>query len=139
MLRFDPFRDLEFANERAATYEAFRRNDEVVVRFDVPGVDAEHIDLTVEKNTLTLNVERPSVHQEGDKVLAGQVPHGKATRVLTLGDNLDTEQLSANLINGVLEVRMPMAEKAKPRRIDVASDSRQAIETTEVPSVPETV
>ncbi len=137
MLRFDPFRDLDFATDRPAAYEAFRRNDEVIVRFDVPGVDADHLELTVEKNTMTLNVERSAAHAEGDKVLAGRLPHGKATRVLTLGDNLDTDNLSASLTNGVLEVRMPMAEKAKPRRIEVASDGRQAIETTEVNSVHE--
>lgn len=137
LLRFDPFRDLDsfFEPSRspalAAPYEAVRRGDQVLIRFDLPGVALDAIDLTVERSTLTLKVQRHVERTEGDVVLAGGLPVGSITRTLSLGENLDTDHLSASYENGVLEVRIPVAEQAKPRRIDIgAGNGHQALETT---------
>jgi HSP20 family protein len=135
LLRFDPFRDLDSFFEPSRTppmiapYEAVRRGDHVLIRFDLPGVDLDAIDLTVERSTLTLEVQRHNDRAEGDAVLAGGLPAGSIRRSLSLGENLDTEHLSASYDRGVLEVRIPVAEQAKARRVPIGN-GREALETT---------
>lgn len=126
LLRFDPFRDLDRLAEEAVApatrrmpMDAVRRADKVVIAFDLPGVDPDGIDLTVEDNTLTLRAQRTLEHQEGEEVIIGERFSGTLARQLFLGENLDTDRVEANYADGVLTVTVPVAEKAKPRKVTV--------------------
>jgi HSP20 family protein len=101
--------------------DAYRRGEEFVVEFDLPGVDQESIDLTVEKNVLSVHAERRRSADEGVELLVGERPHGSFSRRLFLGDSLDTEHIEASYADGVLTVRVPVAEKAKPRRVPITA------------------
>ena len=136
LLRFDPFRELDrlsqqLADEsrsatRAVPMDAVRRGDRLVVLFDLPGVDASTIDLTVERNQLTLTAERPRHQAEGDELLVAERPRGTFARRLFLGDNLDTERIEADYHDGVLEVSIPVAEQAKARKVSIGGSNGQA-------------
>ncbi|MFV1992208.1 MAG: Hsp20/alpha crystallin family protein [Acidimicrobiales bacterium] len=125
LLRFDPFRELDRTADKASRppvgtlpFDAVRSDDEIRIRFDVPGVSLENVDLTVEKDTLTLTVDR-STDDEAE-FLIRERRNGSVKRQLLLGETLDTEQLSASLSNGVLEVKLPVAEKAQARKVAIA-------------------
>lgn len=135
----DPFRDLDrFAQQVLGTtnrpavmpMDAWREGDEFVIEFDLPGVAAESIDLDIERNVLTVRAER--VARNGDwEMLASERPRGVFSRQLVLGDNLDLAKIQAGYEGGVLRLRVPVAERAKPRKIQVESGSttdRTAIE-----------
>lgn len=136
LMRTDPFRELDrltqqvlgtTARPAVMPMDAWRAGDEFVVEFDLPGVDADSIDLDVERNVLTVRAQRP-VHEGTDEMLAAERPRGVFSRQLILGDNLDTQQLKAAYRNGVLTLRVPVAEKAKPRRIQIEhAEDQQAI------------
>ena len=141
LMRTDPFRDLDRlaqqvlgtpARPAAMPIDAYRHGDEFVVEFDLPGVDTDSIDLTVEKNVLTVHAQRRRTAVEGVELLVGERPQGTFSRQLFLGDSLDTERIDANYADGVLTLRLPVAEKAKPRRvpINVADDGQTAIDAT---------
>jgi len=144
LLRFDPFRELDRAFDQLADagtrpmvpFDAVRRGDHVVVSFDLPGVRADDIDLTVERDVLTLTAERRIERQENDEVLVAERRAGHSIRRLLLGENLDTEHLSAEHRDGVLTVTIPVAERAKPRRVHVAigGSEASAIEATSAES-----
>ena len=129
LLRFDPFRDIDRLAQqlwesapgatRAVPMDAVHRGDRLVLSFDLPGVDPASIDLTVERNQLTLSAERSFTRDEGDEVLAAERPYGTFTRRLFLSDNLDLDHIEADYHDGVLYVRVPVAEAAKARRIGV--------------------
>ncbi len=129
LMRFDPFRELDRwadqANQvaRQATssmaMDAVRHGDQVFVNFDLPGVDPESIDLTVERDTLTVTAVRRFDRAEGDELLASERPQGTFTRRLLLGDSLDTSRLEAAYDHGVLSLTIPVSEKAQPRKITV--------------------
>jgi HSP20 family protein len=128
LMRTDPFRDLDrlaqhvlgtAARPAAMPIDAYRVGDEFVVQFDLPGVDASSIDLTVEKNVLTVHAERRRPEAEGVEMLVGERPQGMFSRQLFLGESLDTERIDANYVDGVLELKLPVAEKAKPRRVQI--------------------
>jgi HSP20 family protein len=87
----------------------------------LPGISPDAIDLSVEKNVLTLKAERRRGELDGAEWIAKERPHGSFSRSIFLGDSLDTEQLAATYTDGVLTVRLPVAEKAKPRRIEVTT------------------
>lgn len=132
LLRFDPFRELDRmtddvwggrAARPAVPMDAVRRDDEVRVWFDLPGVDADSIDLEVERNVLTLTAERRYAPAEGDEVLARERRQGRFTRQLLLGDTLDADRVEATYEDGVLALRIPVAETAKPRKVSVAGGS----------------
>ena len=110
--------------------DAWREGDEFVIEFDLPGVSAESIDLDVERNVLTVRAER--VTRNGDwEMLASERPQGMFSRQLVLGDNLDLAKIEAGYEGGVLRLRVPVAEQAKPRKIQVtagADGDRTAIE-----------
>ncbi len=114
--------------------DAVHRGDRVVVSFDLPGVDPESIDLTVERNVLSVRAERHPEATEGDEVLASERRHGTITRQLMLGDTLDGAGVEAGYDRGVLTVRIPVAAAAKPRKVSVsAGDGRsEAIEAATV-------
>ena len=140
LMRTDPFRDFDRLFEQVAgtatrpaamPIDAYRHGEEFVIHFDLPGVNPDAIDLTVEKNVLTVKAERPQQQSEGTELLVRERPFGSFSRRLFLGDSLDTDRLEANYADGVLTVKLPVAEKAKARRIAVngASASTTAIDT----------
>lgn len=137
LMRTDPFREFDALTSQffgrplrpsPVPMDAYRSGDEMVVQFDLPGFDPSSIDLTVERNVLTVRAERqPAAPQEAELVVAER-PTGSFTRQLFLGETLDTERLQAGYEAGVLTVRIPVAEQAKPRRIEIqAKSDRQAI------------
>jgi HSP20 family protein len=102
--------------------DAWREGDVFVLEFDLPGVAKESIDLDVERNVLTIKAER--VARNGDwEMLAGERPRGLFSRQLVLGDNLDLEHIQAAYTDGVLTLRVPVAEQAKPRKIKIEMGS----------------
>ncbi len=131
LMRFDPFRELDRLTEQAAApsrqlpavlpMDAYRRGDNFVVHFDLPGADPESIELTVERNVLNVRAERAWVRDEGDEVLINERPQGVFTRQLFLGESLDVDAIDANYENGVLTLTVPVAEQAKPRRVAISS------------------
>jgi HSP20 family protein len=138
LMRFDPYRELDRLTEqlasrapRAFPMDAFRRGDRFIVEFDLPGVEPAAIDLTVEQNVLTVRAERRFEPREGDEVIVAERPQGTYTRQLFLGDTLDSENVQANCEHGVLTLTIPIAETAKPRRVQVAGG--QDAQTIEPP------
>ena len=140
LMRTDPFRDLDRLTQQvlgttsrpaAMPIDAYRAGDEFVVQFDLPGVDAGSIDLTVEKNVLTVHAERRRPEAEGVEMLVGERPQGMFSRQLFLGEALDTERIEANYADGVLTLKVPVAEKAKPRRVPIngTTNEQRAINT----------
>ncbi len=129
LMRTDPFRDLDRLTQQVfgtaarpalMSMDAWRDRDMFIVEFDLPGIDVNSIDLDVERNVLTVRADRPA--REGiEELVAAERPRGVFSRQLILGDNLDTEKISADYQNGVLRLAIPMAEKAKPRKISVNS------------------
>lgn len=138
LMRTDPFRELDRLSERVLgttarpavmPMDAYREGERFVVRFDLPGVEPAGIDVTVEKNVLTVAAQRVWEPSEGQQVLASERPQGQFRRQLFLGDGLDTEHLSAAYDHGVLTVTIPVFEPAKPRKIQItASPKAEAID-----------
>jgi HSP20 family protein len=141
LLRFDPFRELDRAVDDAwrnqtrspsIPMDAVRHGDRVFLTFDLPGVDPDAVDLTVERNVLTLRAERATARPEGDQVLADERPKGAFARSVLLGDTLDAGRLEAAYDHGVLTVTIPVAEAAQPRKIEIGGGrgERSPIETS---------
>lgn len=140
LMRTDPFRDLDrFAQQMLGTngtlarpsvmpMDAWRDGDTFHVEFDLPGVDPASIDLDVERNVVTVRAERPSRASDAE-LIAAERPRGVFSRQLVLGDNLDTEHIEASYDTGVLTLAIPVAERAKPRKIAISTkdEQRQAI------------
>jgi len=101
--------------------DAYRRGDHFYVHFDLPGVDADSVDLEVEKNVLTVKAERSWEPSEGDEVVVAERPRGTFTRQLFLGETLDTDHIEAQYDKGVLTVSIPVAEAAKPRKVAIGA------------------
>jgi HSP20 family protein len=129
-MRTDPFRELDRmaqqvfgtnARPAAIPIDAYRKGDEFVVQFDMPGVAADAFDLTVERNVLTVHVRRERGSENDVELLIGERPYGTFTRQLFLGESLDAEQLTAEYRDGVLTLRLPVREQAKPRRVEVST------------------
>ena len=128
--RTDPFRDFDRLVQQVTgtparpafmPIDAYRQGEEFVIHFDLPGIESESIDLTVEKSVLTVKAERPRPNGDGIETLVRERPHGTFSRRLFLGDSLDTDRLEASYADGVLTVKLPVAEKAKARRIPITS------------------
>ena len=101
--------------------DAYRAGDELVVMFDLPGVTADAIEVDVERNVLTVKAERrPTVHEADVEMQVAERPLGVFSRQVFLGDTLDTDKLEAGYEAGVLTLRIPVAERAKPRRVAVS-------------------
>ena len=140
LMRTDPFRELDrltqqmlgtdgtLARPSVMPMDAWRDGDTFQVEFDLPGVEADSIDLDVERNVVTVKAERPARASDAE-LIAAERPRGVFSRQLILGDNLDTQNISAGYNGGVLTLRIPVAEQAKPRKITISSDSndQQAI------------
>ena len=139
LMRFDPFRDLDRLTQNAwggglerravaMPIDAYRKGDEFLVHFDLPGVDPSSVELTVEKNVLTVNASRNRQWNEDVELVVSERPTGQWTRQLFLGETLDADNIQATCENGVLTVRIPVAEKAKPRRVEISAQGKaQAI------------
>ena len=133
LMRFDPMREFDRVFEQAwsqtrqasVPMDAYRHEDTFVINLDLPGVDPGSIDLTVERNALTISAERHWQPVEGDQLVAAERRHGSFSRQLFLGDGLDTEKIHATYENGVLTVTIPVADRAKLRRIEVESEPRK--------------
>ncbi|MCG8152281.1 Hsp20 family protein [Pimelobacter simplex] len=129
----DPFRDLDRLTSQllgggapgttnrpaVMPMDAWRQGDRFVVEFDLPGASSESIDIDVERNVLTVRAERVAGNGDWQR-LASERTHGQFSRQLVLGDNLDLERIEAGYDNGVLRLVIPVAEKAKPRKIQIA-------------------
>ena len=134
LMRFDPFRELDrlasttFGRQWSSllAMDAYRHGDEFVVRFDLPGAAPESIDLSVEKNVLTLKATRGWTKAEGDEVIVNERPQGDFSRQLFLGEGLDADHINASYDNGVLTVTIPVAAQAKPRRVEIQASSTPA-------------
>ncbi len=127
-LRFDPFRDFDrLASEvwgtsrspRLMPMDAYRDGDSYVLRFDLPGIQPGSLDVVAEKNTLTVRAERKPEAGEGVNYVVAERPSGTYSRQIVVGDGLNLEAVKADYNNGVLTVTIPVAEQAKPRRIEV--------------------
>ena len=130
LMRTDPFRDLDRLAQQvlgtpsrpaAMPIDAYRQNDAFVVELDLPGVETDSIDLTVEKNVLTIHAERRRSIGDDTELVLGERPYGTFSRQLFLGESLDADQLSADYADGVLTLRVPIAERAKPRRVEITT------------------
>ena len=130
LMRFDPFRELDRLTQQAfgpasalrsavMPMDAYRQGDQFVVHFDLPGVDPSTIDLTVERNVVTVSAERRWQAADDQKVVVSERPQGTFSRQLFLGDTLDSDAIEAGYDNGVLTLTIPVAAKAKPRKVEV--------------------
>jgi HSP20 family protein len=132
LMRTDPFRELDRLTQQALgtsgtlarpsvmPMDAWRDGDTFHVEFDLPGIDPASIDLDVERNVVTVKAERPARASDAE-LIAAERPRGVFSRQLILGDNLDTEHIDAAYDAGVLTLKIPVAEKAKPRKIAISS------------------
>jgi HSP20 family protein len=135
LMRFDPFREFDRLTQApwggsrpVMPMDAYRRNGDFVVHFDMPGIDPDSIDLTVEKNVLTVTAERHFARHEGDEITVSERPQGRFNRQLFLGESLDSDKITANYDRGVLTLHIPVAEKAKPRKVEISAGSPEAVE-----------
>ncbi len=138
LMRFDPLREFDrvfdqaWSQTRAASVpmDAYRHGDSFVLNLDLPGVDPDSIDVTVERNALTITAERHWQPVEGDQVVATERRHGTFSRQVYLGEGLDSEGIHATYDHGVLTVTLPVAERSKPRRIEISASRQPEAITT---------
>jgi HSP20 family protein len=137
LMRTDPFRDLDrltqqllgtAARPAAMPMDAWRHGDSFYICLDLPGVNPDSIDLTVEQNVLTVRADRAPVQADGAQVIVAERPSGTFTRQVFLGETLDADHITADYTAGVLTLTIPVHEDAKPRTIQVtSSDTKQAV------------
>lgn len=138
VLRFDPFREIDRLAEqafavaggrvpRAMPMDLYRSGDHYVVLCDLAGVDPGSIDVSVDGSVMTVKAQRSSRTEEGVQWLAQERPTGTFQRQLTLGDGLDATGIAATYADGVLTVTIPVAERAKPRRIPISGHSETKV------------
>lgn len=133
LMRTDPFRELDRLTQQLVggtlsrptpmPMDAYRQGETFVVHFDLPGVDPQSIDIDCERNVVTVRAERKPDRDGEAQVLAAERPLGTYSRQLLLGDSLDIERIEATYDAGVLTLRIPVAEQAKPRKIEVVDGS----------------
>ena len=130
LVRTDPFRDFDrlaqqllgtTARPAAMPMDAWRDGEQIVVEFDLPGVDPDTVDLDVQRNVLTVRAERRPSTGDDTEMIAAERPRGVFSRQLILGDTLDTDRIQASYTAGVLTLRIPVAEKAKPHKITITT------------------
>ena len=143
VLRFDPFGDPFRQMDRLTNQllsgtrtpmgmpmDVWQTDDGFHVCLDLPGVDPDSVDITTERNLLTIKAERRAEYQQGQNVLIAERPQGTFTRQLQLGDTVDTENIQASYGDGVLHLTLPMTRAAQPRRVQVRTDSSGQREVT---------
>lgn len=126
LMRFDPFSELDrwtrdLGRRPAMPVDAYRQGDRFYLHFDLPGIDPDSVDITVEKNALTVQVERTWSPDDDATVVLNERPTGTFRRQFFLGEGLDADHIEAGYDHGVLTVTIPVAEQAKPRRITVGA------------------
>lgn len=138
LMRTDPFRELDRLSQQffgangtvsrpaVMPMDAYRSGDQYVVAFDLPGVSPDSIELDVERNVLTVKAERRFEFGEDVEMQAAERPRGVFSRQLFLGETLDTNKIEATYEAGVLTLRIPVAEQAKPRKITINTGGEQA-------------
>ena len=132
LMRFDPSKDLERWSQQllggtrhpVMPMDAYRQGDHWVAAFDLPGVDPASIEITVEKNVLTVRAERSWQLEEAEQIVSER-PQGVFSRQLYLGDGLDVDNVQAFYEAGVLTLRLPVAEQAKPRKVEITTSGGQ--------------
>ena len=131
LMRTDPFRELDrltqqmfggVARPSAMPMDAYRKGDEFFVHFDLPGINPDSIDLTVEQNVLTVKADRLPPRVDGAEFLVTERPSGTFTRQLFLGETLDPDHIQADYSAGVLTLTIPVHEAAKPRKLEITSN-----------------
>ncbi len=138
LMRFDPFREVDRLTQHlwgsgqgpVMPLDAYREDGQLVARFDLPGVEPDSIELTVEKNVLTVRAQRASERGEGQEWLVAERPQGSFSRQLFLGEGLDAEHIEAHYDHGVLTVTVAVAEAAKPRKVAITTGGQQAVEAS---------
>ncbi|HEY8702211.1 MAG TPA: Hsp20/alpha crystallin family protein [Arthrobacter sp.] len=134
LMRTDPFRELDRLAQQvlgtvvrpaAMPMDAWREDQEFVVAFDLPGVTADSVNLDVERDVLTVRAERPEPAGKDTELIVSERPYGVFSRQVILGDSLDTENVKASYDAGVLTVRIPVTEQAKPRKIEIETKEAQ--------------
>lgn len=134
LMRTDPFRDLDRLTQQvfgtpgrpaAMPIDAYRMGDRFVVEFDLPGVATDSIDLTVERNVLTVHATRSRVQDEQTEMLVAERPYGTFSRQLFLGETLDADHIGASYRDGVLRLEIPVAEQAKPKKVAIQSEAAE--------------
>jgi len=137
LLQHDPFRELDrltqqvfgtAARPTGMPLDAWREGDEFVVELDLPGIDPGRLDIDVERNVLTIRAERMSNVPDAANAVATERPWGVFSRQLVLGDALDTDKVNADYTAGVLRLRIPVAERAKPKKISISSSDASSKE-----------
>src|SRR3954451_19784481 len=138
LVRYDPFRELDRMTEQFfgnggsrvqwMPMDAVRHEHHVELRFDLPGVAPDSIDVEVERNVLSIRAERNWQPADGSEGLAQERPQGAVMRQVMLGDALDTEHLEATYDAGVLTLTIPVAEQAKPRKVEIHAGTTQPLE-----------
>jgi HSP20 family protein len=141
LMRFEPFREMDRITEELLSQRRARpigrrlpSGNEFKIQLDLPGVDPRFIEVTVEKDVLTVQATRAWVRAEGDQILMAERPQGDFSRQLFLGESLDRDQIAASYDNGVLTLTIPVAEEAKPRRVEIAhaGDEVQTVTATAI-------
>ena len=135
LMRTDPFRELDRLTQQllgtparpaAMPMDAYRHGDSFYICLDLPGVNPDSIDLTVEQNVLTVHAHREAQRTDGAEMIVAERPHGTFTRQVFLGDTLDAENIQADYTAGVLTLSIPVHEAAKPRKVAITSrDAKQ--------------
>ena len=141
MAHYDPLREMErFANAlfdgnrrgpRQMPMDLYRDGDHYVLSADLPGIDPGSVDVDVDGQLLTIRAERTLTSQEGVKWITREREAGSFLRQLSLGQGIDTEGIAASYAHGVLTVTIPVSPKAKPRKIDIATDAPSTITVDE--------
>jgi HSP20 family protein len=135
LMRTDPFRDLDRLTQQllgtavrpaAMPMDAYRKGDTFFIMLDLPGTSLESIDLTVEQSVLTVHAQRTAVEDDVEMIVAER-PSGTFTRQVFLGDTLDADNVAADYTAGVLTLRIPVREEAKPRKVTISSKDTPAI------------
>jgi HSP20 family protein len=136
LMRTDPFRELDRLTQQvlgtttrpaAMPMDAYRQGDTFYVRFDLPGVRTDSIDLTVEQNVLTVRAERPGLEGDGLEMIVAERPSGTFTRQVFLGETLDPDNITADYTAGVLTLSIPVREAAKPRRVQITTQDAKVL------------
>jgi HSP20 family protein len=122
---FDPYRTWRTAP--AMPMDATRTEDGLVLRFDLPGIDPASIDVTVDRGVLTVGAKRTEEHTEGEKPVVRERITGSFTRRVRLGDAADSAKVEAGYQDGVLTVRVPLAETAKPRKVEIQAGEPKGV------------
>jgi HSP20 family protein len=130
---FDPFAEFHRARRTAdpgfagVRMDAIRRQDEIELRFDLPGIDTESIDVTVDRGVLTVSARRSEEYAEGEKPFIRERVMGSFSRKIRLSDVVDADRIAASFDGGVLTVSVPLTERAQPRKVEINTQARAAV------------